>query len=73
VNARDDLGVFDAETLHEAMRQMWEAAGRAEGRPWTALDIAAAECEAPELEAPDVDALEARYEDWLLDDFGGAA
>ena len=34
---------------------------------------AAFECEAPEPEPPDVAALEARYEDWLLDDFGGAA
>jgi len=73
MNTTDDLGVFDAETLHEAMRQMWEAAGRADGRPWTALDIAAAECEAPELEPPDVDALEARYEAHLDRVWGGAA
>jgi hypothetical protein len=48
MNARDDLGFFDADTLHDAMRVMWEAAGRATDRPWTRMDLAAAECEAPE-------------------------
>lgn len=55
MNAADDIGFFDTDSLREAMRQLWEVSGRSSGRVWTATDVASAECEAPEPVHPRFD------------------